>query len=200
MNQLHPEAIRSSTPVRDWRCLKLVLAEELLDAWWSISQEKSQDNKHGKNIVSITGKHYHPPPTSKWTSSWDCSGSHFGFHFDEKEQRKTGTLDITGNVGQQLTDPVRLWTRWLKTGSWERMLETLLFIHLLQHEGNTLRQKLRGSAKTGAATESRRGRECACACVYRLGLLAPDPSHSMMKVTLLLSSSSHFVIVNFAWK
>lgn len=33
---------------------------------------------------------------------------------------------------------------------------------------------------------------------YRLGLVTPDPSHSMMKVTLLLCSSSHFVIVNFA--
>lgn len=38
-----------------------------------------------------------------------------------------------------------------------------------------------------------------CVCGgYRLGFVTPDPSHSMMKVTLLLCSSSHFVIVNFA--
>lgn len=34
---------------------------------------------------------------------------------------------------------------------------------------------------------------------HRSGLVTPDPSHWMMKVTLLLFSSSHFVIVNLAW-
>lgn len=34
---------------------------------------------------------------------------------------------------------------------------------------------------------------------HRSRLVTPDPSHWMMKVTLLLFSSSHFVIVNLAW-
>lgn len=76
-----------------------------------------------------------------------------------------GHVGISKKICEPLTERKR-----------RRQPETV--IHLLKKHPE--RQKLRGSAMTGAATESSAGGWGGGGGGYMLGLVTPDPSHSMM--------------------